>query len=87
MSDVNLPQFWQQSYEEGHFPWDLGGPTPVFQRLVESGRFPAGRMIVLGAGRGYDARLFARHGFVVLIGWLDTGALIFVQFVQIVLNV
>jgi hypothetical protein len=66
MSDVNSPQFWQQSYQDGRFPWDLGGPTPVFQRLLEHKRFPPGRMIVLGAGRGHDARLFARYGFNVL---------------------
>ena len=43
--------------------WDLGGPTPVFKRLVSSARFKPGRMAVLGAGRGYDAREFSRHGF------------------------
>ena len=61
--DVNLPQKWEADYQRGTDGWDLGGPTPVFQRLLASGRFPPGRVIVLGAGRGHDAREFARHGF------------------------
>lgn len=61
--DTNHPSFWQSNYEQGRLPWDLSGPTRVFRRLAESGRFPPGRMIVLGAGTGHDARLFGRHGY------------------------
>ena len=61
--DVNLPHKWQADYERKTDGWDLGGPTPAFTGLAASGRFPAGRMIVLGAGRGHDARMFARRGF------------------------
>lgn len=61
--DVNSPLKWDENYEQGTAGWDLGGPTPVFQRLLSSGKFVPGRMIVLGAGRGHDAREFARHGF------------------------
>jgi hypothetical protein len=61
--DVNFPKKWQADYEGKTDGWDLGGPTPVFESLAASGRFPAGRMIVLGAGRGHDARMFARHDF------------------------
>ena len=57
------PAFWDIQYDNGRIPWDLGRPTPVFQRLLDSGQYPPGRMIVLGAGRGHDARLFARQGF------------------------
>jgi methyl halide transferase len=63
MNDVNHPDYWQQSYRHGRVPWDLGRPTPVFARLAASGRFPPGPMMVLGAGQGHDARLFARHAF------------------------
>ncbi len=61
--DVNSPHKWDENYEQGTDGWDLGRPTPVFQRLLASGQFVPGRMIVLGAGRGHDAREFARHGF------------------------
>lgn len=61
--DVNLPEKWDANYEQGTDGWDLGKPTPVFQRLLLSRDLLPGRIIVLGAGRGYDAREFARHGF------------------------
>ena len=63
MSEVSTREFWQSLYEKGRTGWDLGGPTPVFQRLIDAGRLKPGRMVVLGAGRGYDARIFAHHGF------------------------
>jgi hypothetical protein len=61
--DVNSPRKWDENYEQGTAGWDLGRPTPVFQRLLASGQLAPGRMIVIGAGRGHDAREFARHGF------------------------
>jgi len=63
MNDVNSPSFWEENYRSGRTGWDLGMPTPVFERLAESGEFPPGKMLVICAGRGYDARLFARLGF------------------------
>jgi SAM-dependent methyltransferase len=66
MSEASTEEFWQSLYTQGRTGWDLGGPTPVFRRLAQSGRFAPGKMIVVGAGRGYDARLFARHGFQVM---------------------
>ena len=61
--DVNSPRKWEVDYERENDGWDLGGPTPVFKRLASSGQLIPGRMIVLGAGRGHDAREFARNGF------------------------
>jgi SAM-dependent methyltransferase len=63
MFETGSAEFWGAVYRKGQTAWDLGGPTPVFQALAGTGEFPPGKMIVLGAGRGYDARLFARHGF------------------------
>ncbi len=61
--DVNKPDYWEVIYEAGRAGWDLGGPTPALHRLLESGKIAPGRLIALGAGRGHDARDFARHGF------------------------
>lgn len=61
--DVNSARKWELDYEHKTDGWDLGGPTPAFKRLALSGGFKPGKMIVLGAGRGHDAREFARHGF------------------------
>ena len=63
MNDVNSAAFWEESYRRGRTGWDLGMPTPVFQRLVKSSQFVPGRMLVVCAGRGHDARMFARQGF------------------------
>jgi SAM-dependent methyltransferase len=63
ISDVNSPYKWEADYQRGTDGWDLGRPTPVFKRLASSNRFRPGRMIVLGAGRGHDAREFSRQGF------------------------
>ncbi len=63
--DTNFPHFWQENYANGRIPWDLGQATPTFARLAASGQYLPGQMIVLGAGFGHDARLFARHGFTV----------------------
>jgi SAM-dependent methyltransferase len=63
MNDVSSPSFWEENYRSGRTGWDLGRPTPVFERLAESREFPPGKMLVICAGRGYDARLFARLGF------------------------
>ena len=61
--DVNSPRKWEADYERRTDGWDLGGSAPVFKRLASSGQIKPGRMIVLGAGRGHDAREFARNGF------------------------
>ncbi len=65
MTDANSPNFWDSLYKTDRFHWDLGGPTPEFQRLAERRLLKPGTLLVLGAGRGHDARLFAQHGFAV----------------------
>lgn len=61
--DVNLPDKWEADYRGKTDGWDLAGPTPALKRLAVSGRFQPGKMLVPCAGRGHDAREFARHGF------------------------
>ncbi len=60
---VNVPGYWEEIYKAGRAGWDLGKPTATFQRLLASGEMAPGRLLVVGAGRGHDAREFARHGF------------------------
>ena len=62
-NNVNTARKWEADYARKTDGWDLGGPTPVFEYLLSGQALAPGRMIVLGAGRGHDARLFARHGF------------------------
>lgn len=62
-NNVNSARKWEADYAHQTDGWDLSGPTPVFKRLLSKGELHPGRMIVLGAGRGHDARLFASHGF------------------------
>ena len=58
---VNTAEFWEACYETDNDGWDLGGPTPFFQRLASE--IPKGKICVIGGGRGYDAGTFAKAGF------------------------
>lgn len=52
---------FDQSYEEGTPPWDIGRPQPAFVALAESGAF-AGRVLDVGCGTGEHALLAAGLG-------------------------
>ena len=54
-------QFWEDIYLADNAGWDLGGPTPVFQKLSET--MSAGKICILGCGKGYDAVEFSQKGF------------------------
>jgi SAM-dependent methyltransferase len=55
---------WEHRYQEGTTRWDLGQPSPIFVDLFQAADAPKpGTAVVLGAGRGHDARLFAQHRF------------------------
>lgn len=64
--DVNSPKKWEADYIGHTDGWDLGAPTDALQRLAGEGALKPGRMFVPCAGRGHDARAFARHGFDVM---------------------
>ena len=61
--DINSANKWEADYLRGSDGWDLGGPNPVFRNLLASGQLSPGKVLVVCAGRGYDAREFARYGF------------------------
>ena len=67
MSVAN-PDFWENHYQQGKTLWDLGEASPPLVSLLNSpdSAPPSGRTAVLGCGRGYDALLFATHGFEVV---------------------
>jgi len=54
-------KFWENIYLAGDTGWDLGGPTPVFQKLSET--MSPGKICILGCGKGYDAIEFSQKGF------------------------
>jgi methyl halide transferase len=55
---------WEQRYQTGDDPWDLGHPTPPLTNLLNSDQAPPpGRMAALGIGSGQDALRFAAAGF------------------------
>jgi ubiquinone/menaquinone biosynthesis C-methylase UbiE len=67
MLSIANPEYWENRYQEGTTRWDLGRAAPPLQSFLNSTQAPpAGKIAVLGCGRGYDAMLFAEHGFEVI---------------------
>ncbi len=67
MTLTDNPDYWENRYQENNTPWDLGQAAPAFISLFHSDNPPEpGRATVLGCGRGYDALIFADHGFDVI---------------------
>ena len=62
--EVSGSAYWEGRYELGETGWDLGGPCPVFEALLESPRKPpGGRVAFPGCGAGHDVLLFREHGY------------------------
>lgn len=64
---VNTPAFWEALYAARHDGWELGEPAPSLVARLDAGLAvaPGARVAVPGAGRGHDARLLARRGYLV----------------------
>jgi SAM-dependent methyltransferase len=57
---VDDREFWENMYQTGKTPWELGAPSPPLVTFVKSPYMvPAGKMAVLGCGTGSDCVLFA----------------------------
>lgn len=56
-------EFWENRYSEGHTRWDLGGPTPPLARFADGITNRELRILIPGAGRGYEAEYLWRLGF------------------------
>ncbi|NEQ27611.1 MAG: methyltransferase domain-containing protein, partial [Microcoleus sp. SIO2G3] len=67
MQSTTDSSYWEQRYQEKTTGWDLGQAAPAFVSLLNSQPIlTPGRTALLGCGRGYDALLFAEHGFEVV---------------------
>jgi SAM-dependent methyltransferase len=67
MSETENPgqiDFWEERYRSNKTGWDIGQAAPPFVSYLEEASAPsAGKIIVLGCGRGHDALFFAQKGF------------------------
>lgn len=66
MAEPNTPDYWNQVYLDESKPgWDLGGPSPLLEELLElaPALAPGARLAVPGCGFGHDAAELARLGF------------------------
>lgn len=57
------PRFWEGLYEKGETGWDQGEPSPGLVDFLSEKKYPPGRILVPGSGRGHDARALAKAGF------------------------
>ena len=57
-------EFWENAYLTNNIGWDIGAPTPIFNKWIENldGCY---KICVLGAGNGWDAINFAKFGHLV----------------------
>ncbi len=63
MASVSHPAFWEDLYRRRGDGWELGFPAPSLVDFAETTPPPAGRVAVLGCGRGHDARYLAGRGY------------------------
>ncbi len=64
MADTPLtPQFWETRYQEGTTRWDLGQPAPALLHWLQTQSPQGETVLVLGCGRGHDARVLAQAGY------------------------
>jgi SAM-dependent methyltransferase len=60
-SDSSIPEFWDTRFRSGVTPWDAGGVPPHLPAWLRGRRSPM-RVLIPGAGAGYEARFFSEQG-------------------------
>ena len=65
MAETSRREYWEERWRDGATGWDLGGPCPVFVRLLEAGEGPpeGARVAFPGCGSGQDLRFFLERGY------------------------
>ncbi|ABM62150.1 methyltransferase domain-containing protein [Halorhodospira halophila] len=54
---------WEARWREGRTGWDRGGVSPTLEAWLSAGVIPGRRVLVPGAGRGYEVEALARRGY------------------------
>lgn len=63
---IEKSDFWSNIYNTEQNPgWNLNQPAEAFKDMLPRLKLPKSRVLVLGAGEGHDAALFAEAGHVV----------------------
>ncbi|MGZ3690688.1 MAG: class I SAM-dependent methyltransferase [Pseudobdellovibrio sp.] len=63
---IENSQYWTEIYNAEENPgWNLNQPAEAFKDMLPRLKLPKSRVLVLGAGEGHDAALFAQAGHVV----------------------
>ncbi len=64
MVSPDSASFWDEKYINNEAHWDMRTPTPVFEKLLDSGEFlTPGKILIAGCGKGHDAVLAAKKGY------------------------
>ena len=62
MSEPSNPEFWKAKYQKEKQGWEIGRAAPPLERWFDANS-PAGkRVLVVGCGRGHEARMLAARG-------------------------
>ena len=61
--DRGSPAWWDERYQTGNTPWEIGGPSPELQRVLAEEAVPAGAALDLGCGSGPNSVYLAQRGF------------------------
>jgi SAM-dependent methyltransferase len=65
-ANVSDPAFWEGQWQDDQ-AWDVGEATPPLRRIIEA--LPVERdAVVLGCGRGHEARALVRRGWPHVVG-------------------
>jgi SAM-dependent methyltransferase len=59
--DSSQTQFWNQRWDAGKMPWDLGGIPPALVSFLTRSRTRT-RVLIPGCGSGYEVRAFHEAG-------------------------
>ena len=63
MLTQNLPEYWENLYQTSKDAWELGKVSPILTEFFKHPSCPKkGRVLVPGAGRGFDAAAWAERG-------------------------